>query len=84
MVQKKAAKKTKTTKQGALKRAAKVLRKPARKPAKKARRQPATLAEAMVPSSRRGRVEPVKKLARGANVPAGTLAEELPDAFGNG
>lgn len=61
MAQKKAAKKTKMTKQGALKRAA-----------KKARRAPKI---PPTPPLLRGQFEPVKRLARNTGVPAGTLVE---------
>ena len=85
MVQKKAAKKTKTTKQGALKRAAKVTRKKASKRSPKKAARPAFKldGEAEAPRSRRaprGSVEPVRKLARSSNVPAGTTVDELTDA----
>jgi len=89
-IQKKAAKKTKTTKQGALKRAAKVTRKKASKRSPKkvaahAKSVPALLGTSAPRSRRapRGSVEPVRKLARGANVPAGTTVDELTDASHN-
>lgn len=84
MVQKKAAKKTKkTTRQGTLTRVAKA----SKKATKKARRVPAprskSVPELLATKPKRGESEPVKRLARSSNVPAGTLVEELTDADHN-